>query len=310
MQRKDVLNGQVAAANNAAQAAAIRLSAAKGVKMADVLDGSISPDLGSPALLEDLRNRYAAAKSTFGQLSTQLGPRHPRLLAAQSTIDTLGGAILAEIQKMVTASDADVRTTGNQLKQLKGQLADLDHQTVDIDLAMFGKLQSNVEAARQAYESGETTAEDAKASQAPVEVPLALAMPATPAPQPMDDNLISRSVIGALCGFALALALVGCRLLFRRFSNDASLGEEPMNFDMVDLLADMPDAVEQARPPVDRPQQRFNASAPVANDRQPGGATAMDADKPAPALSALIGDVASLRAKVATYVSQRQASAR
>ena len=309
MQRKEALDSQLATANSAAQAASIRLSAAKAVKMADVLDGSISPDLGSPAALEDLRNRYAAARGILSQLSTQLGPRHPRLLAAQSTVDTLSAAILAEIQKMVIASDAEVKTTAGQVKQLKDHLTELNRQTVDVDLVGFGQLQSNVEAARLAYESAVTTAEEVKPSSTAVEVPLALAAPAVPPSEPMDDNLTGRVLMGALSGFVIALALLACRFLVGRWSRNTSFDEGIVDFELVDLLAEVPPVAVQAKAPLDTPQQRFDAAIAVANDRTTSAA-GTERHEPDMALTAIIGDVASLRAKVATYVSQRQAAGR
>jgi uncharacterized protein involved in exopolysaccharide biosynthesis len=308
MEKKGVLENQITEANNAAQAASIRLSAAKAVKMVDVLDGSISPDLGSPAPLEDLRNRYAAARSTLAQLATELGPRHPRLLAAQSTIDTLSGAILTEIQKMVTASDADVRTAAGQLKQLKDRLTELDRQPVDVDLAAFEKLQTDVETARRAYESATTAAEEARPAAAVASVPLALATPAAPPVAPLDDDFLGRALIGALSGFAIAMAVVGARRLFGMWFRNAPHKGSVVDFDMVDLLADIPQLVEQGNAPLDTPQQRFNAAIAAANGR-PANAPASASAQPDAALTAIIGDVASLRAKVATYVSQRQAAA-
>lgn len=309
MESKDTLGAQIDTANSAAQAASIRLSAAKAVKMADVLDGAISPDLGSPAALEDLRNRYAAAKSTLGQLSTQLGPRHPRLMAVQATIDTLGGAILAQIQKMVISSDAEVKTTANQVRQLKEQLAALNRQTVDVDLVAFGQLQNAVEAARQAYEGALAIAEAVKPATPTSEVPLALAAPAVPPSAPMDENPIGRALIGAVCGGLIALALLACRWLVGRWFRDTSFDDEIADFDTVDLLAEIPHDTVSARATPETPRQRFDAAIAVANDRV---MTAVEPTLPEPdmALNAIIGDVASLRAKVATYVSQRQAAGR
>ncbi|MET0748250.1 MAG: hypothetical protein ABWY49_08660 [Rhizobium sp.] len=308
MESKDALAAQITTASKAAQAASIRLSAAKAVRMTDVLDGSISPDLGSPPALEDLRNRYAAAKSTLGQLSTQLGPRHPRLLAAQSIIDTLGGAILAEIQKMVIASDAEMKATANQLRQLKVQLAALNGQTVDVDLATFGQLQSDVEAARQSLEAA-TAAETAKPAAAASEVPLALSTPAVPPVAAMDDNLIRRALIGGAFGGLVALALIACRRLVGRLFRETASDDTLVDFDVGDLLAGL--AEVDATPPVAQatPQQKFEAAIAAANalPQKLAEGKGPEADM---ALNAIIGDVASLRAKVATYVSQRQAAGR
>ncbi len=308
MTRRETLGHQLATATSAAQAASIRLTAARSVKMADVLDGAISPDLGSPVALEDLRNRYAAARSMMGQLSTQLGPRHPRLLAVQSTIDTLGASILAELRKIVVASDAEARRTATDVKQLKDRMTELDRQTVDVDLAAFRQLQDTVETARQTYEASLAASEQVAPRRTTTEVPVALISPAVPAASPIDDNMTWLTFRSALAGFAAALALVAGRLLVGRSRRGSPAEQHGIDFATVDLLADFPKETAPVRPPLDQPQKRFDAGVAVANDRQ---ALA----EPAPvqqetALSAIIGDVASLRERVATYASQRQAAGR
>ncbi|MBO9167544.1 hypothetical protein [Rhizobium sp. L245/93] len=307
MASREALGNRLATANAAVQAASIRLTAAKSVRMADVLDGAISPDLGSPAALEDLRNRYAAARSTLSQLSTQLGPRHPRLIAAQSSIDTLGASILAEIRKLVVASDAEVKTTTAEVKQLKDRLAELDGQKVDVDLEAFRRLQENVETARQAYDAALTASEEAAPQSKPSEVPLALTTPAVPAAAPIDDDMTWRSLRSALGGLAIALALVAARLLTRRSFRRPSDDHHAVDFDKVDLLVDFPQDQAPVRVPLDQPQKCFDASVAVANDRlEPvAGRT-----EPETALAAIIDDVALLRERVANYASRRQAAGR
>ncbi|MGA1800706.1 hypothetical protein [Rhizobium sp. HT1-10] len=307
MARREALGHQLAAADKEAQAASIRLTAAKSVKMSDVLDGAISPDLGSPAVLEDLRNRYAAARTTLGQLSTQLGPRHPRLLAAQSVLDALSASMTTEIRKIVVAADADVKSAASQARLLKDRAAELDRQPTSVDLVAFGKLQADVETARQAYETALTATQDVQPDVKSV-APLALVAPAVPATLPVEDNRLGRTLISAAIGFGMALALIGFRFLMSRKPRHTSFDEDALDLEMADLLAD----VRQAAPfraPLDQPLQRFNAGIPVANDRL---TEIVEQQQPAPetALTAIIDDVASLRERVATYAMRRHAAGR
>jgi uncharacterized protein involved in exopolysaccharide biosynthesis len=307
-QRKD-MDAEVAAAANSIQAAGIRVTAAKSAKLADVLDGSLSPDLGSPAGLEDLRNRYAAAKSTLSQLSTQLGPRHPRLLAQQATVDDLRTGIQAELQRLVTSSDADLKLALNDQKSLADKAVALGRKAVGVDMVRLSQLQNDIETSRSGYETALQSIGNAKPSAAPV--PLALALPAVAPILPLDDNLAAAEVAGFLMGLGLAVCLV----FLRAWLADALLSErqvaagvamkEPAQFHRNEPL------IEEDRPAIQPTTPRFDVTTPVANDwprrdlDQAFVAPIVDEN-----LAALQDGMASLRAKVETYALQRRAALR
>lgn len=308
-QQKQAMDGDVARATAAAQAATIRLTAAKAVRLSDVLNGAISPDLGSPATLEDMRNRYAAAKSTLALLATELGPRHPRLLAQQSTVDSLSAGIMAEIQKLVGENDAALKQANEQLKQLKDRAAALNGKTVGVDMTELERLQTAVKAARTNYENDMSMPTVAPRSSLPA--PLAIIAPAVAAPVSSDGSVITREMGGVLVGFGIALCLVIGRMLMRHLWRGRTQGEdESMTIARPASASTLPrqPAGEPPHHPVDPPQMRFDVEMPVANDRPAPRQAAQPQPVQRPVDRGVVEarqNVASLRARLETYAAQR-----
>ncbi|WP_111161592.1 succinoglycan biosynthesis protein exop [Rhizobium tubonense] len=303
-QRKD-MDAEVAAAANAVQTAQIRITAAKTTKLADILDGSLSPDLGSPAGLEELRNRYAAEKSTLSQLSAQLGPRHPRLLAQQSTVDGLRAQIQAELQRLVASCDAELKLALSDQKSLADKVVALGQKTVGIDMVRFGQLQDGAETARARYEAALQTVGIDKPSATPV--PLSVAVPAVAPAWPLDDNLAAAE----MTGFLMALGIAICLVFLRTWVADALLSDEDAAVDINTPEPNRNKAVEEKRPAIEPPPLRFDITTSVANDRpfreteRAPAAPVVDEN-----LAVLQDGMASLRAKVETYALQRRAAPR
>jgi uncharacterized protein involved in exopolysaccharide biosynthesis len=302
------MDAEVAAAANTVQAAGIRVTAARSAKLADVLDGSLSPDLGSPAGLEDLRNRYAAAKSTLFQMASQLGPLHPRLLAQQATVDDLRTGIQAELQRLVTSSDADLKLALNDQKSLAEKAVTLARKADGIDMIRFGQLQNDIETSRSGYDTALQSIGNAKPSTATV--PLALALPAVVPLLPLDDNLVAAEVAGFLMGLGLAICLV----FLRAWLSDALLSEGQVATGMASEPAQFhrnEPFIEDDRPAIQPPTPRFDVTAPVANDWPQGD---LEEELVVPIvdenLAVLQDGMASLRAKVETYALQRRAARR
>jgi uncharacterized protein involved in exopolysaccharide biosynthesis len=303
-QRKD-MTAAVSAAADAVQAAQIRMTAAKSAKLADVLEGSLSPDLGSPAGLEALRNRYAAAKSTLSQLSAQLGPLHPKLLAQQSTVDGLRASIQAELQRLVASCDAGLKVALGDQKSLADKAASLDQKSPGIDMARFAHLQDDVETARVRYEAAQQDVGSTASSA--IKAPIAVAMPAVAPLQPLDDNVTDAEISGFLMGLGIAV----CFIFLRAWMADALLSEDQVaNQKREPLHRDKP-ITEEKRPAIEPPAMRFDATAPVANDYPPRAAARMPA---VPAvdenLAVLHESMASLRAKVENYALRRRTALR
>lgn len=304
-QQKQDLDRALDKAVGDAQAATIRLAAAKAVRISDVLSGSLSPDLGSPAALEDLRNRYASAKSALTMLATQLGPRHPRLLAQQATVDTLSGGIMSEIQKLVSENDLASKQANEQVRQLKARAAAVDTTASDVDMEQLEKLQADADAARSAYES-ELSAPTVSSSTGQA-APVALVAPATAAPAIAGGSIILNEIYGLLAGFAIALCIVAARMFARHLWREPELAVKT-------AVRQQPQPVRQPAAaadhhPVEPPQMRFDARMPVANDRpllQPVAPPPAPVRRPVdPGVIEARQNVAALRARLESYAAKR-----
>jgi uncharacterized protein involved in exopolysaccharide biosynthesis len=294
------MTAAVSAAADAVQAAQIRMTAAKSAKLADVLEGSLSPDLGSPAGLEALRNRYAAAKGTLSQLSAQLGPLHPKLLAQQSTVDGLRAGIQAELQRLVASCDAGLKVALGDQKSLADKAASLDQKSPGIDMARFAHLQDDVETARVRYEAAQRDVGSTASSA--IKAPIAVAMPAVAPLQPLDDNVTDAEISGFLMGLGIAV----CLIFLRAWMADALLSEEQVG----NPERDKP-ITQEKRPAIEPPAIRFDATTPVANDYPPRAAARMPAVPEVDEnLAVLHESMASLRAKVENYALRRRTALR
>ncbi|MBB4567292.1 GumC family protein [Rhizobium leucaenae] len=291
-QRRQELDGEIKAAEAAVQSARARLSAAKSATPASVTSGALSGSLSSAAL-DDLRSRYSAAKVVLSQLSTQLGPRHPRLLAQQATVDGLTADIRNQLQRLVASSDAALKAALENRTALSARMTALSQKSIDIDMARLDQLQGDVAAAQSRYE---TDVQNADTAPPQVEVPIAVITPATAAQAPIDDNLGGRQVFGFVMGLGAALCLV----FLRKWMSGAVAAEDRLAQHLPAFEPVFSPAAEPVplppRPIPDLPQPHFDATVPVANDRL------IVSEE----LTQIQRELASLRAKVQTYASRRQ----
>lgn len=121
----------------------------KAAKLADVLEGSLTSDMISPAL-QDLRDRYAIAKTALAQLSADLGPRHPRLLQQQSEVDGLKDSIGKELVRLAQNASGTAKAAVDARRQLSDRRNALIAQSRDtgVDLAKLTELREKASAAR------------------------------------------------------------------------------------------------------------------------------------------------------------------
>ncbi|QWW68411.1 succinoglycan biosynthesis protein exop [Rhizobium sp. WYJ-E13] len=190
----------------------------KAAKLADVLDGSLAPDMISPAL-QDLRDRYLIAKTALGQLSADLGPRHPRLLQQQSEVDGLKDNIGKELARLAQNAYTAAKTAVDARKQISDRRNALIAQSRDtgVDLAKLTELREKASAARSRLEEEVSTTGAIGDGRVTVRKP-ALALPASG-----DDGFGIHSLIGGLAGLAVGLGLTYLPRLLRRQPEQAPL---------------------------------------------------------------------------------------
>ncbi|MFT4003808.1 MAG: succinoglycan biosynthesis transport protein [Rhizobium sp.] len=318
-QQRQQLDGEIKAADQAVRSARARLSAVRSATPASVLSGALPADLSS-AGLDDLRGRYSAAKAQLSQLSVQLGPRHPRLLAQQATVDDLAATIRSQLQRLAVSSEADVKAALEKQAALSAQMTDIGRKGSDVDLVSLAQLQDAVAAAQTRYEADQQSAAMTVPEASP---PLTVLSQAVASIAPLDDHLAGNQAIGFLAGLGLALCAV---FLLKRLA-----GAEPAEEPAADDSIAPPEQFQENCATVSRPEshkgremERFSDSVkrgtvPTPDLRHDDGMELPDimVEPSPPALdSASQADIAdewirirqelaALRAKVETYAARR-----
>jgi uncharacterized protein involved in exopolysaccharide biosynthesis len=181
-----------------------KVAQASAMKLSDVLSKPL-PDRLEYTGLDYQRQRHVEAKLAVDQLSSDLGPRHPRLAAAQ--------AALADVKNDI--QDA-LKQLGNSLRQQEAaaarHLADLnarqakkpDDKEIADSAARLTALETAVDEARRNYLDA-LHGSETKASTAKVTVLVPAVAAAATALGPSSAEV---SGLGALIGFSLGVGLV------------------------------------------------------------------------------------------------------
>ena len=279
------LDGEIKASEAAVLSARAHVSAARAATPATVMSGALPGELSS-AGLDDLRSRYSAAKIVLSQLSTQLGPRHPRLLAQQVTVDGLAADIRNQLQRLIASSDAALKAALEDQTALSTRMTVLGQRAVDVDMTRLVRLEDDVAAAQSRYDADLQSVDTTPPEVTP---PITVLAPATAAKAPLEDDLANSQIAGFLIGLGAAFCLVflrkwiGGELLSQDRATESIAVLEPFFDPEVERISDLS-------------HPRFDEAIPVAGD-QP-----IVTDE----LSQIQRELALLRAKVETYAAQRR----
>lgn len=131
-----------------------RADAAGKLSFEDVVSNNPSSGVTSTAL-SSLRQQYATMAANVGSLQSQLGARHPRLLAAKSSLESLAAEIHAELQRQMTSARADYEQAQKAEQDVAKELAVQKASQVNTSGKLVGlnELQRKAAAARDLYES-------------------------------------------------------------------------------------------------------------------------------------------------------------
>lgn len=229
------LDAEMTAADSAFRVAKEKAEAVKSAKLTDVLNGTLPADLMSSAL-QGLRDRYVAAKTVLIQLSTGLGPRHPRMLAQQGVVDGLRTDIEKEIRTLTEAGEAELKAAADRQKELAARRADLGAQAgkVGVDMGQLRQLEDRAQAARARLEEAlqQTGRNDVKA------IPFLTASSASLAAA-VEGDMLASAAAGGLAGFGIGLGLVLLRTLSRSHHEpEVSEAELPISSRTADVPSD------------------------------------------------------------------------
>ncbi|WP_145323381.1 MULTISPECIES: GumC family protein [unclassified Rhizobium] len=214
--RLTALNDLLVTAQQKTIEARARADAAGKLSFEDVVSNNPSAGVTSTAL-SSLRQQYATMAANVGSLQSQLGARHPRLLAAKSSLDSLAAEIRAELQRQMTSARADYEQAQKAEQDIAKELAVQKASQVNTSGKLVGlnELQRKATAARNLYESllkRSGQASDAQdLSQSNIRV-ISEAEPPLKADGPsrkvmMVAGLIAGAIFGAGLGMAFAVLL-------------------------------------------------------------------------------------------------------
>jgi uncharacterized protein involved in exopolysaccharide biosynthesis len=154
--RLTALNDMLVTAQQKTIEAKARADAAGKLSFEDVVSSAQSGD-ATPAstALSSLRQQYATLAATVGSLQSQLGARHPRLLAAKSSLESLSGEIRNELQRQQTSARADYEQAQKAEQDIGKELAVQKATQVNTSgkLVELNELERKATAARNAYEA-------------------------------------------------------------------------------------------------------------------------------------------------------------
>ncbi|NLS18462.1 GumC family protein [Rhizobium sp. P40RR-XXII] len=152
--RLTALNDMLVTAQQKTIEAKARADAAGKLSFEEVVSSNPSSGATSNAL-SSLRQQYAALAANVGSLQSQLGARHPRLLAAKSSLESLAAEIRAELQRQMTSARSDYEQAQKAEQDIAKELAVQKASQVNTSGKLVGlnELQRKATAARDLYES-------------------------------------------------------------------------------------------------------------------------------------------------------------
>ena len=190
-----------------ARARTLELNArAASTKTVDVdagLGGALPEEMNSNTMA-DLRSQYSTLKQEADRAAVRLGPRHPERIALDAQLDGARDRIAAELRRIASSLQVDLRRAVQLEQELSARLAQLKVRSGDVsnDLVSLREFEREAAAKRSVYEAfllrAKETSERKDINTANVSV-ISKAFP------PLEPNGPSRAIV-ALAGLFLGFA--------------------------------------------------------------------------------------------------------
>ncbi|XUY27198.1 hypothetical protein RMR21_002150 [Agrobacterium sp. rho-8.1] len=128
------------------------ISTASAMKGDDVLNTTL-PAMSMFSPLEPIRDSYAAAKLAMAEISVDYGPKHPKAIAAQATLDAARATAMPTMRRILETLKREQATVTAALETQTSGRADLDSQLQAMGQAPadLARLETALEKARTDY---------------------------------------------------------------------------------------------------------------------------------------------------------------
>ncbi|HEY4192125.1 MAG TPA: GNVR domain-containing protein [Mesorhizobium sp.] len=266
-----------------------KAASARSVDVDSVVAGTLPEEISSNAM-NDLRSQYAKLKQEADRADVRLGPRHPERLALDAQLAGARERIAAELKRIGSSLQTDLKRAVQLEQQLSSRLAQLKVRSGDVngDQVTARELERDANAKRAVYEAfllrAKQTGEQKDINTANISV-------ISKAYAPLDPTGPSRALTvlaGLLLGFASGVGLGAMRGVYASLRDTAD-GRSRRAVPAPRRVA----AVEMTPPP--RP-----AAPPVPAEPELAEATAPIEPRPNP--------VESLRAAIGGALSRRRSN--
>lgn len=177
-----------------------------------VISGSF-PQAALTNTLSDQRKQYSVAKSTSDSLAVGLGPRHPKLVAAQASVKALETDIRDELRRIIAAAQRDAKRTQQSEAELSSQLAVLKSRSSDLSVENIEleDLMRKANSLRSLYEqllkSSSETAVQGELSSSKIQVISRAESPDVPSSTSRKITVILFAFIGGMLGLTYAMII-------------------------------------------------------------------------------------------------------
>jgi capsular exopolysaccharide synthesis family protein len=246
-------NEQAANARTAIADAQARLDTAKAQLARGSKGEDIGEVIGSP-LIQNLKAQRAQAATHVADLAGRYGPKHPDLATAQRQLAEIDAQITAEINRIVTNLEADLRNAKQRAGAIQASVNGANamlatNNRADVKLQ---ELQRNADAAQALYEAFLARYKETL-SQEGTSLPNSSIVAYADVPtQPSAPKLAINLVVGlALAMAAAGGSLLAAEVLDRSFTNGEQIEERLYQpyLGSVPLLSSVP---QPARTPIDQ----------------------------------------------------------
>ncbi|WP_136622188.1 MULTISPECIES: GumC family protein [Mesorhizobium] len=217
------LNEQLSVARARTLELNARAASARSVDVNSVLTGTLPEEINSNTM-SDLRSQYASLKQEADRAAIRFGPRHPELQALNAQIAGARDRIAAELRRIGSSLQVDLKRAVQLEQDLASRLAQLKVRSGDVnsDLVSMRELEREASAKRSVYEQyllrAKETGEQKDINTANINV-------ISKAFAPLEPNGPSRVVValaGLLLGFASGIGLGAMRGAYESLRDTAN----------------------------------------------------------------------------------------
>ncbi len=187
---------------------------------ADSVVSAALPEYVNSAVLAELRSQYARLKQETDSLSNRLGPRHPRLQAAEAQLIGARRQIEGELQRLADSIQIELKRAVEQEQSLAADMAEAKARQANVSdkLVELRELEREAAAQRAVYENYLLRTRDAGEQKTVNTSNISLISKAEPALLPSGVSrgiiVVAFTILGFLAGVAIG-ALRGAIASFR-----------------------------------------------------------------------------------------------